>query len=283
MYLKQAGFTEVSFKTKDKLTIHGLWLKRSNARCTVICCAGFYPGRKEGIATMYALLSTDCNILLFDARGHGKSDGPLWSTLLSYGVNESKDIEAALKFVHTETELPIVLWGVCAGAYHAAHAILAAQDSKIPIAGLIFDSGWNVTPVAGSTAFASEIQKRLKKGCKWLPASTSTLLDAIAFQPLRTAVILSMRLAAPIFVPKKVWNRALLKRMHKLAVPTLFIHDKNDRFASFQEAKRLAGCVEQSECWWIEKKSSHACHHLKHASRYAQIVNEFIQRQLVLL
>src|SRR5260221_7912244 len=61
--LKGQGFTEVTFKTPDNLTLHGLFLSRHNATSNVIICAGWFPGKKEGMATFYNLLPADCNIL----------------------------------------------------------------------------------------------------------------------------------------------------------------------------------------------------------------------------
>src|SRR5690606_23167770 len=67
--LKSQGFREIYFKTPDGLRLNGLFLSRPNATCNVIVCAGWLPGKKEKMATFFALLPDYCNILFFDARG----------------------------------------------------------------------------------------------------------------------------------------------------------------------------------------------------------------------
>src|SRR5258706_8981366 len=86
--LKAHGFKKITFQTPDNLTIHGLFLERPHATCNVIVCAGWLPGKQEGMATFYASLPQHCNILFFDARGHGNSEGPLLWKLWQYGIHE---------------------------------------------------------------------------------------------------------------------------------------------------------------------------------------------------
>src|SRR6185503_8670694 len=57
--LQEQGFAEITFKTPDNLTLHGLFLARPNATCNIIVCAGWFPGKKEGMATFYDLLPND--------------------------------------------------------------------------------------------------------------------------------------------------------------------------------------------------------------------------------
>src|SRR5437762_5915033 len=75
--LENAGFIKTTFTTSDNFKLAGLFLSRPHATCNIIICAGWLPGRKEGMATFYDLLPNDCNILFFDARGRGESEGLL--------------------------------------------------------------------------------------------------------------------------------------------------------------------------------------------------------------
>ena len=69
--INKDGFINGFLTTSDTIKINYLWLKRPTARYTVILSGGFWPGRKEGLATFYKLFPEDCNLLFFDARGHG--------------------------------------------------------------------------------------------------------------------------------------------------------------------------------------------------------------------
>ncbi len=274
------GFVEGYFKTDDGLNLNYLWLARPDAHYSVICCAGFWPGRKEGIATMYALLPTDCNILFFDARGHGKSDGHLWRKVFNYGIHESKDVQAALSFVHSCTDVPIIVWGVCAGAYHSAHALLELEKSgelnSLNVAGLVFDSGWSLMPEVAATSFASEFKKVTLKKLKSFPSLVKKAIQIAAIQPIGMAVETSMRSFFSYFLASQVYRRELAAYIEKLTVPTLFIHAQSDSYASFKTAKKLAKLAPKATCWWIKRKSVHACHHLKHTDEYGERLKLFI-------
>lgn len=112
-FLKEQGFVDITIKTPDNFNLCGLFLSRPNATCNVIICAGFFPGKKEGMATFYDLLPKYCNILLFDARGHANSEGPFLSTLWRYGIDEHKDILGAISWLNNNNNLPIIIGGTC--------------------------------------------------------------------------------------------------------------------------------------------------------------------------
>jgi len=131
--LKEHGFQEGNLTTSDKLSINYLYLERPDATHNVVCAAGWSPGRKEGMSTFYRLLSDKCNIMLFDARGHGTSEGSKlpfnWRTLsFEYGLNEYHDMIGVLQFLRDTTHKPTFIHGICAGAFNGAHA-LASPDS----------------------------------------------------------------------------------------------------------------------------------------------------------
>jgi len=69
-------FREVTFTSPDGISIKGLYRKKANARMNVVLSAGFYPGRKEGMASFIKLLPDDTNILFLDARGMEKALAP---------------------------------------------------------------------------------------------------------------------------------------------------------------------------------------------------------------
>ncbi|MEX2437783.1 MAG: alpha/beta fold hydrolase, partial [Candidatus Babeliales bacterium] len=139
-------FCPVTFTTQDDVTISALFRNNPHARATLICLAGFYPGNKEGLAVFADILPADqYNVLLVDARGHGQSEGNLWWDIAKLGTHEYRDIIAAMEFIHQETNKPIVIYGLCAGAFHALQAITHVKHAylqALKIRGLIFDSGW---------------------------------------------------------------------------------------------------------------------------------------------
>lgn len=284
--LKEENFNEVSFKSTDGLRLEGLYLKRSDARYTVICCAGWWPGNKEGIATFYTLLPHDCNILFFDARGHGNSEGSF--RRLNYGVHDYKDIIGALEFIHKDTSKPTLLYGLCAGAFNAAHALFELQEQNrldaLQVSGLIFDSGWiSVGRTSYSVAIAKTNEMLMKRVASWyvLPhyreAKKTRLFSC--FSSLSNLLIGCIHTVLSPFLRHYDPTTNLLSKAQKKAlhnVPCFFIHSYDDACASLADVQMLAACIPHKTCWWIDKPSKHACHYLKHTNEYKQYLHEFI-------
>lgn len=284
--LKEENFSEIIFTSTDGLRLEGLYLKRPDAQYNVICCAGWWPGRKEGIATFYTLLPQDCNILFFDARGHGNSEGSYKQ--ISYGVHEYKDIIGALELVHTDNGKPTLLYGLCAGAFNAAHAVFELQKQnrleKLQVLGLVFDSGWvSVERTAYSVATARTHEMLMKHIASWyvLPhyreAQKTRLFSCAAL--LSNILIGGVHMLLKPFLTRYDSATNLLTKAQKtpLRVPCLFIHSYDDTSVSLNDVQKFAACVPRKECLWINKTSKHACHYLKHTEVYEQYLHRFIK------
>lgn len=274
--VQKEGAQEGFFMTEDAVSINYLWIKRPHARYTMVCCSGFWPGRKEGLATFYAMMPDDCNLLFFDARGHGKSGGKFLSRIWGYGSQEYKDVIGALHFAAKQQPCPLILYGVCAGAFHAVHAVLHLQERgmmhrALHIKGLIFDSGWSSMAEASHTAFASEVDGVLRKTFKefpWLYRST----NAVASGVLSAAHFCIAR-------PVLYWRRhelSLEDKVNMLDLPVLYIHAESDQYARIEPVKALAEHTPHATYWWIKEQSKHACHHLKLKEQYRDTLLGFI-------
>lgn len=288
--LKEEGFREGFYSTSDKLKINYLYRERPKANKWIVFCSGWFPGRKEGLAIFYALLPEDCNLLFFDARGHGKSQGSLFGNIFSYGKYEYKDVIAAVKEAHTINNLPIFIYGTCAGAFHACYAVAQMEKNnlipKYNVQGLIFDSGWvsveSVSYTSPKSTLEDMLIKRIaysynygknKKQAKnhWLyrminPVLTATtfLIERFLFRPL-------YRLSYPINLNTEIDH---------ISIPILFIHSRDDAAASFLKVKWLSEKAKNKTCWWIEEQSKHACHFLIHTEKYQTKVINFLNENL---
>lgn len=67
-FASQMGQLEAKFAT-----IKGLFLRRQNARATIVCVPGFWPGVKENFAPIVKIFPNDCNLLFIELSGHGES------------------------------------------------------------------------------------------------------------------------------------------------------------------------------------------------------------------
>jgi pimeloyl-ACP methyl ester carboxylesterase len=281
--LKKEGFKDISFVTIDRFKLTGLFLKRPNASYNVILCAGWLPGLKEGMASFYALLPENCNIFLFDARGHGKSEGHFLWKLWRYGLDEYKDIVAAIDWIHCNNNLPIFILGICSGAFNAARALAYLHKKKLiahyDVRGLIFDSGWGSVSKIITTAPIAGIKKRLAcVGALFLYSrknfKKSYLYHLCSYIAHHLCTVSNYIIAHPLSMPyEKLTN--LFTIIEKIATPILFIHSEDDVYAHIDDARKLSQLAKNKQCWWIEK-SSHAKHHLIHTDLYTEKISAFI-------
>lgn len=287
--LLKEGFREVIITTHDGLNLRGLWLERPNALFNLISCSGFYPGKKEGMASLYPLVSNNCNILFFDARGHGGSEGKFLLNLHHYGKDEYKDIIGALEFVHAANQKPIIIHGICAGAFHASRALIQLQRKSLlsvfNVIGLIFDSGF------GSVAQVFDVPKKHFQQ-KILPNAMTSIYKKDSKKSVqdrwlyKSSNFISAQCIGGVQWCLKPWideqetDTNIGDKIHEIPTPIFFIHATDDSYASCDSVKKLAGMTQKNLSWWIED-SEHACNHLKHKDEYQQKLQAFIDSLLL--
>jgi pimeloyl-ACP methyl ester carboxylesterase len=277
------GFNEIDFYAEDGLKLNGLFLQRPNATCNTILCCGFYPGRKEGLAAFYHLLPQNSNIFLFDARGHGKSDGRFLSKIPFYGLHEYNDIIGAATYLSKQNNKPTIILGVCAGAYHAVRAIDKLQKNndlieKLNIKGLILDS--SIISLLESTRVPKEYFKHAI-----LPGllRTSFYPNQKRHEIKKTSFYrLCWTCAAPLLTLFEyfLWPCVILRNeaidirplCARIDMPIFFIHAQNDAYVSFELAQ---SCAEYASKYWWPEQSEHACIYLKHKHAYRDHLHDF--------
>lgn len=276
--LLQEGFQKVFFTTSDNLKLCGLFKDQSATKKiegTILYCAGFYPGTKEGMASFYTLFANQpYNFLLFDARGHQESEGSLFSyqNLKNYGANEFQDIVAAINFLNRHNQQHnlnqnIIIHGICSGAFHTmkAYDFLRQHNCAIcnNIQKIIFDSGWlQMTDIVEPTICA-EIQKRLKNNLfSWLA------------QPLCYFTLQWYRLTLKHH-HKNV--RGILEIINKVSCPILFVHCINDPYVPITPIQNLVNHLQCQNFWWITH-DAHANFHTQEPSIYTQKIINFLTK-----
>jgi pimeloyl-ACP methyl ester carboxylesterase len=285
--LKNEGFEEVYFKTQDNLELNGLLYVHPKARANIVCLAGWYPGRKETLAPFFSLFGDQYNILLVDARGHGISQGPLFTNAWHYGINDYHDPLAALEYMHSITKKPTFIIGLCAGAFNATHAAikLGDQAKEKKLLGIVFDSGWASVYNTSYTAPTARMCEQLSHGIGWVygikpKQAQDTILWGVCSR-LTTACLYAIH--TTLFKPAYIYYDSttdLAQYITKCQVPLFFIHSYDDMHAPIQEVKQLACKAPVPQTWWIDQPSKHAGHHLKHTDLYKEKVSQFFDVHL---
>ena len=156
------AYQTVTFSNADGLTLRGWWIPGSAAR-TVVMIHGWTSSRAEPMSKATYLHAAGYNLLVFDLRGHGTSDG----SYTTMGFAEPVDIRAAVSFaLRQEPTAPVALVGYSMGGALAVEA--AARDPRV--VGVVDDSGYGSLVDVIGNRFA---------GLTRLPAALDFLMLAI--------------------------------------------------------------------------------------------------------
>lgn len=128
------SYEKITFQTKDKLTLHGWFIPNKNPHAKTIILMHGYPADKGNILPATLFLHKSYNLLYFDFRYLGESDGH-YSTL---GKNEVVDLFAAIHYLHTRHIDEVGVWGFSMGG---AVGLLTAP--LVPeIKAMVIESGY---------------------------------------------------------------------------------------------------------------------------------------------
>ncbi|HEX2913465.1 MAG TPA: alpha/beta fold hydrolase [Chloroflexia bacterium] len=141
-------YQDITFKTTDaaQLTIYGWWIPRTDSDKVLILVHS-----KDGTRTFLLpfgqrLWQEGFNILMFDTRGQGQSEGERYS----FGLYEKYDVLGAVNFVTGKGFLPGKI-GVVGWSMGAPAALLAMSETPNIKAGLLDSSYGNLDRVAQET------------------------------------------------------------------------------------------------------------------------------------
>jgi pimeloyl-ACP methyl ester carboxylesterase len=130
------SYRDISFKDDAGLTLRGWWIPGTRAE-TIVMVHGWTSSRREPLSRSDYLHAAGYNLLVFDLRGHGQSDGN-YTTL---GSQEPADVRAAVSLARTESSGPIALFGYSMGGASVIEE--AARDSGI--SAVVEDSAFDTT------------------------------------------------------------------------------------------------------------------------------------------
>jgi pimeloyl-ACP methyl ester carboxylesterase len=115
-------YEEVSFKTDDNLILRGWFIPNKTQGAKTIILLHGYPADKGNILPAMAFLNKNYNLLLFDFRYLGKSEG----NFSTAGKKEVLDLQAAIKYLNTRNIHEVGIWGFSLGG---AVALMTAPNN----------------------------------------------------------------------------------------------------------------------------------------------------------
>jgi pimeloyl-ACP methyl ester carboxylesterase len=121
-------YQSVKIPTGDGLLLDGWFIREEGAERTILVCHGAGANKGNFIWFLAPLRGEGYNVMFFDFRGHGSSDG----RIITYGIREKLDVLAAvawLKEERPEQSKRIVGLGSSLGSM--ALALAAAEEPRI--------------------------------------------------------------------------------------------------------------------------------------------------------
>lgn len=248
-------FLEVFFTSReDNLRLKGWFLPAKESRITIIVAHGYGENRQYDYIPILPLaknlVSEGYNVLLFDFRNSGESEGKMTSV----GKYETRDILGAVDFLKKEKAQQagrIVVYGFSMGA---ATAILAAAEDK-RIGAVIADS-----PFADLKSY---LESNLEVWTK-LPAFPFNLAFML-ITPLLTGLDPSS--VSPLRVIKSLTPR-----------PVLFIHGEADQSIPSDNSRLLLEVSNNPHAQlWLVPGAGHVESYSKEPEKYQQKINQFLK------
>jgi pimeloyl-ACP methyl ester carboxylesterase len=207
------SFKEVTFNSIDGLILGGWWIPASGSEKVVIQLHGHAGSMDSDIQYLPTLHQHNCNVLMFDFRGHGRSQG----SIVTIGYRERQDVLGAIEFVKQKGFNNITLLGFSMGGVLAILVGAISPDVKA----VISDSA----PVHLTTAMRERI---MELGFPRFAAAAIAWLIVAAT---------SLRLGANLFdYDTACWVSRIAPR------PLFLLHGGADRYVSdFDELVKAAG------------------------------------------
>jgi len=198
-------YENVSFKTADGITLRG-WYVPSEKRTqkTLILLHG-YPADKADILPALAFLQKDFNLLLFDFRYLGESDGK-YSTA---GAKEVEDLLAAIRFLKSRGITEVGVWGFSMGGAVALMAIERAPE---------------IRAVVAESSYAS---------------LSDMALQLFKVRLINYPIAYLIGLWAKLFLGIDLRDASPAERIRNSTIPILITHSSDDAVIPFSQAKLL--------------------------------------------
>ncbi len=238
------SYQNISFHTKDNLLIRGWFIPTQNPKAKTIILLHGYPADKGNIFPAMYFLHKKFNLLLFDFRYFGESEG-FYSTA---GKNEVLDLLAAIQYLNNRGIHEVGVWGFSLGG---AVALMAAEQSPA-IKAIVLES-----PYARLDWMAEEYFR---------------------IAVIRYPLVQLVRLWTWLFLQFDIKNISPANAAKKLNIPILLIHSEQDNVVSFRHGLLLQQALQPNpRAQFIFTKANL---HGQLIENYQTIVDEFFSKNL---
>ncbi|HEV7443089.1 MAG TPA: alpha/beta fold hydrolase [Steroidobacteraceae bacterium] len=240
--------SNITFASGSGSLIHG-WLSPGKpGHGAVILLHGLRGDRREMLSRAEFLRARGYSVLLFDFQGHGESRG----SLITFGDLESRDVTAAIQYLHHK--LPNEQVGVIGVSLGAAAFVLA--EERPAVAAVVLEQMYPTI----QQAVAGRARKYLGPVAPVL------------------APLLMVQVQARLKIPA---NRLRpIDRMGQIGAPVLIVNGTQDSYTSIEDARALFAAASNPKELWAVEGAGHVNLHAFAKAQYEQRVGDFLGRYM---
>lgn len=248
-WFKSCGKKEFMFSF-DKLKLNSYVIKnRTNSDKWVIVCHGYNGSAIKQCENAINFYNCGFNLIIPDARGHGKSEGEY----IGLGWHDRLDILKYIdRIIRENPNAKIILYGCSMGA----STVLMTAGEEIPknvkavVADCGYSSAWN------------ELSYQLKK---FLYLPSFPFLNFMSF-------------ITKIKAGYKLQDADAVKQIKKCKIPVLIIHGSKDKFVPTKMADVLYDAATCQKEKLIIQNAAHVQSSVVNPTLYQTTINNFIEK-----
>ncbi len=237
--------------SNDGLKLSAIYLPADTSSDKTVITAHGYMGNAETMAN-YAKMFHDLgyNVLVPDARGHGKSEGDY----IGFGWPERKDyVQWIDQIIQKEgSSQKIVLYGISMGAA----TVMMTSGEKLPE---------NVKAIIEDCGYSSVNEE--------LGYQLDDMFHLPAF-PLMQVTSLITRIRAGYFFG----DANAVKQLEKNTRPMLFIHGDADTFVPYEMLDKVYDATKGPKEKYVVKGAEHAKAYAVDPEKYQRVVQDFLAK-----
>jgi pimeloyl-ACP methyl ester carboxylesterase len=240
--------SNITFASGSGSLIHG-WLSPGKpGHGAIILLHGLRGDRREMVSRAEFLRARGYSVLLFDFQGHGESRG----SLITFGDLESRDVTAAIQYLHHK--LPNEQVGVIGVSLGAAAFVLA--EERPAVAAVVLEQMYPT------------IQQAVAGRARRYLGPVAPVL----------APLLMVQVQARLKIPA---NRLRpIDRMGQIGAPVLIVNGTQDSYTSIEDARALFAAASNPKELWAVEGAGHVDLHAFAKAQYEQRVGDFLGRYM---
>ncbi|MFQ5855403.1 MAG: alpha/beta hydrolase [Anaerolineae bacterium] len=244
-------FEPVSFSSRDGVTLRGWFIPAEDGRGTIVFCPGHTGSMHSDLGYVPWFHEAGYDLLMFDWRGRGRSDG----AVTSLGILERRDLLGAIDFLQKRGVEQVGLMGFSMGGAVA----MATSPMSEAVAAVVSDGAFTrvrdvvVSAMVRQRGMPPAIARLISRPIIWA-ASLQLGVDITLIDPIRWADF--------------------------FRAPLLMIHGQQDPYVPPAAAYQLYHAAREPKELWMVPEAGHRDIYQLRQEEYKERVIGFFDRWL---